>query len=83
MLSLIVLKEFLDTKTGRMAALCVVGCVAFAIWLFAHDRKVTAKAVMKIEKQDATNVKKAQAAGARSRDPRTSGVLDPYQRPDD
>lgn len=83
MLSLIVVKEFLNTKTGRMAALCVVGAVAFGVWLWRHDNKVTAKAIQKIEKQDATNVQKAQAAGARSRDPRTRGVLDPNLRTDD
>lgn len=83
MLMLIAAKDFLDTKAGRLVALCCIGGVVFGVWLWRHDDKVTSRAIQRIEKQDATNVKKAHSAGARSRDPRTRGVLDPYQRADD
>lgn len=36
----------------------------------------------RVEKQDKTNVSKADRAGARSRDPGAGGVLDPYRRHD-
>ena len=72
-----------STKLGR-GVLITVGCVVgWFAFLFVHDGKVTAKAVAKIEKQDAAHVQKADAVGARSRDPRTRGVLDKYIRADD
>jgi len=82
MLSLLVLKEFFDTKTGRMVALIGVGCVAFAIWLFAHDQRVTSKAVANITKANDHAIKKGTAAADRARAGGVRLPIDPHTRDD-
>lgn len=60
-----------------IAAGAVVAVVVFKLVGFGVQKERA-----RVEKQDRTNVTKADRAGARSRDPATSGVLDPYRRID-
>lgn len=78
MLSLIVVKEFLDTKVGRMLAIGAIVLVAFGVWLFAHDRKVAGKAVQKIERATDNAITLGNSGADRSRSGRVrGGRIDP------
>ena len=77
------IKVFLGTATGRALLICAACGIGF-VALSLHERsKGAATAVAKIEKKDAANVSKAQAVGAKSRNPSARGLRDIHVRADD
>jgi hypothetical protein len=71
---------------GPLARLLAVAAVfAGLVGWFVHDqRKIGGqKVIAKVEKANATAIKRAESAALRSRDPAARGVLDPYLRATD
>jgi len=82
--------EALILKYGydKFKQFCRFAAIGFGIvasiigFAWNQQTKGAAKATAKIEKQDTANVNKANTVGAKSRDPRSWGVLDPNVRND-
>lgn len=60
-----------------VAALVTAGGLYFGI-----EQRGGRKAIAKVEKQNVAGIENANTAGARSRDPKSRGMLDPYARHD-
>ena len=74
--------EFLTTKAGKMVAGVIAGLICVGLFAWDQQSRGANKAVAKIERKDAANVKKADTVGAKSRDPTSRGMLDPAVRND-
>jgi len=73
---------FLASRLGQ-AAVVAAGIVALLVAFASHERsKGEAKAVAKMERNNAAVQKKADAAGRKSRDDNSPGVLNPHYRAD-